>query len=367
MRSTRQFPRFGRRAKPGAPPGTLLGDPDATTTAVNIIRFNADTFAEERIDDVRGIPLPEDDGLTLWVDVVGLGDIALIERIGERFGFHSLALEDVVNVHERPKMEAHDDHLYVVLRMVAAEPGTQTEQVSIFLSAGLVLTFQERPGDCFEPVRDRLRRGKGRIRALQPDYLFYALIDAVVDRYYPWLESCGGSLEQLEDDVLADPHPRHIERLHALKRELLAVRRAVWPARDVLSALMREETPFIADTTRVYLRDAYDHSVQLIDIVETYHEISSGLIEGYLSSLSAKMNEVMKVLTIMATVFLPLTFITGLYGMNFDRASAFNMPELGWRFGYFFSLAAMFLSAVGLLYYFWRKGWLARERRRDRT
>ena len=207
-----------------------------------------------------------------------------------------------------------------------------------------MLTFQQRPGDCFDPVRERIRRAKGRIRAMAADYLLYALIDAVVDDYFPVLERYGDNLESIESSIISDPEPESIERLHELRRGLLALRRSLWPTRDMLSALQREGPGFISEATRVYVRDAHDHTVQLIDIIETYREIAAGLIEIYLSSLSTRLNEVMKILTLMATVFLPLTFITSLYGMNFDRRSPWNMPELGWRLG-------------GLLVYFWRKGW----------
>lgn len=362
-RGRQLVPRFKRRTKPGAPPGTLVADPDALRSTLNVLVYGSESIDEQTNCSAADLPAHVPAGKVVWVDMVGLADAALVERIGTHFGFHLLALEDVVNVHQRPKLEDYEDHVYAVLRMVIPGKGAETEQLSIFLSRGLVFTVQERPGDCFDPVRDRLRRGTGRIRTMQADYLFYALIDAVIDGYYPMLERFGEALEALEDDVLADPAPDQVQRLHSLKRDLLTIRRAIWPVRDVLNSLLRDENPLITDAIDVFLRDAYDHTIQLMDIVETYREIASGLIDAYLSSLSTKMNEIMKVLTIMATVFLPLTFITGLYGMNFDRSSAWNMPELGWRFGYLFSLGAMLASIGSLLYYFWRKGWIGRRRR----
>jgi magnesium transporter len=244
--------------------------------------------------------------------------------------------------------------------MAIPGPTSDTEQVSIFLSKTVVITFQERAGDSFEPVRQRIRQGKGRIRGEKVDYLVYALIDATVDGYFPALDVGGEALATLEDEVVISPKPEHIEHVHNLKRNLLALRRAIWPTRDLLSTLLRDEFGLVSDATRVYLRDVHDHTVQLIDIIETYREIASGLVDAYLSSQSTRLNEIMKFLTIMATVFLPLTFVTGLYGMNFDTESPWNMPELTWPFGYAFALLIMAGAAVGLLYLFWRRGWIGR-------
>jgi magnesium transporter len=356
----RTFPRLTRRTAPGTAPGSLIPDPQAHSPTIDYLRFDAHQLTEERDCSAAKLP-PISADEVLWIDVVGLGDAALIQAMGNRYGLHQLALEDVLNVHQRPKVEDYQDHLYIVLRMATPSTGADTEQVSIFLSKGLVITFQERIGDCFDPIRQRIRQAKGRIRGMGPDYLVYALIDAIVDGYFPVIDAAGEALAALEDDVIIDPKPMHIERLHGLKRDLLSIRRAVWPTRDMLSALLRGDLPFLADATHIYLRDAHDHTVQLIDIVETYREIASGMVDAYLSSQSTKLNEVMKFLTIMSTVFLPLTFVVGLYGMNFDRASPWNMPELGWRLGYPFALLIMAGAAAGLLYVFWRKGWLGRK------
>jgi magnesium transporter len=270
-----------------------------------------------------------------------------------------------VNAHQRPKLERHDDHLFIVLRLPDRTEGLVTEQLSILLGRDFVLTFQERPGDCFDPVRERLRRPESPMRGRGVDYLAYALIDALVDSYFPLLESYGEQIEALEERVIARPEPARVVQIQRLRRELLEVRRALWPQREVLSALLREDTPCIAPGTRLFLRDCADHTAQLLDMVEIHREVSSGLLDLHLSSVSTRMNEIMKVLTIIATIFIPLGFIAGLYGMNFDtEISPFNMPELEWRFGYPFALALMLAVALGMLAYFWRKGWLGGRRER---
>jgi magnesium transporter len=288
--------------------------------------------------------------------VTGLADVSIIEAIGDAFDLHDLTLEDVINVYQRPKFEAYEDHAFIVMRMPT--PDNRTEQVSLFLGKGYVLTFQERPGDCFDPVRERIRRAAGRIRGQGAGYLAYALIDAVIDGYFPMIEAIGEDVEELEDDVIGRPAPEQVDRLHHIKRELLMVRRAIWPTRDMVNALIRDGSRHVDESTRIYLRDCYDHTIQLMDIIETYREITSGLLDVYLSSLSTRMNEVMKLLTIIATIFIPLGFVAGLYGMNFDRGSPWNMPELGWRYGYFFALGVMAAIALGLLFWFWRRGWI---------
>ncbi|MDH5512930.1 MAG: magnesium/cobalt transporter CorA, partial [Gammaproteobacteria bacterium] len=302
--SKRSFPRLSRRTAPGAAPGSLIPDPLAGHPTVHSLSFDANRLIEERECTAASLP-PTIANAVLWIDVVGLGDAELIQAMGDRYGLHQLALEDVLNVHQRPKVEDYDDHLYVVLRMVTTNTGADTEQISVFLAKGLVITFQERAGDCFEPIRQRIRQGKGRIRSMQSDYLVYAIIDAVVDGYFPVVDAVGEALAALEDDVVLDPRPTHIAHLHESKRDLLSIRRAIWPTRDMMSALLRDDLPILTDATQVYLRDAHDHTVQLIDIVETYREIASGLVDAYLSSQSTKLNEVMKFLTIMSTVFLP--------------------------------------------------------------
>jgi magnesium transporter len=356
-----------RRTPPGASPGTLIPDPAAVGSTISLIGYGDDQLIERHeisVDDVRSVKgtVP-----IVWINVDGLGDIELIERLGEIFGLHGLALEDVINVHQRPKAEEYEDHVFIVTRMVVPGPRVKTEQVSMFVGRDFVLTFQERPGDCFDLVRERLRSREGRIHQSGKDYLAYALIDAGIDAYFPVLEDYGERLEALEDAVVSRPQPDLIERVHAMKRDLLALRRAIWPHREMISALIREETPLVTDQTRVYLRDCYDHSIQLMDIVETYREVASGLVDVYLSSMSTRLNDIMKVLTIIATVFIPLGFIASLYGMNFDRSvSAWNMPELGWRFGYPLVLLVMAVSAGLLMLYFVRQRWIGQFWKRSR-
>ena len=349
-----------KRAKPGAAPGVLVADPSAAATTIASIAFGPATngCSEQAGIDIADLEAHRATAGVLWVDVVGLADHAAIQAVATAFGLHPLAVEDITNTHQRAKAEIYADHLFIVFRMISPHGPVEGEQVSLVLGQGWVLTFQEKPGDCFEPVRERLRHGRGRIREAGADYLAYALIDAAIDGYSPVLETIGEAIETLEDSVVADPDRRQVEALHHLKRDLLTLRRAVWPLRELLNALLRDESSVITPATRPYLRDTYDHTVQLMDIIETYREIASGLLDVYLSSQSARLNEVMKVLTIIATIFMPMSFIASLYGMNFDTTHPFNMPELGWPLGYAFALAIMAAIATGLLWWFKRKGWL---------
>jgi len=321
-----------------------------------VIAYGGDAIEEFEGADLDRIKALRSVQPVLWVDVTGLADIDLIQKLGEAFGLSSLSLEDVVNVHQRPKAEEFPDYIFAVVRMVRPGVGTDSEQLSLFFGANFVLSFQERPGDCFDPVRERLRRDRGRLRQQGTDFLAYTLIDAVIDGYFPVLERYGEEIDGLEDAVIATPDRRHVQRLHLIKRDMLLLRRSVWPMREMINMLIRDESPFVSSQTRLYLRDAYDHTIQLMDIVETYREISTGLTDVYLSSMSAKLNEVMKLLTVIATIFIPLTFLAGVWGMNF----AF-MPELGWRFGYPAALSLMLVVAAALVWYFWRKGWLTEE------
>ena len=355
-----------KRAAPGTPPGVLVADPAAAPTTIAAITCCPDAPGDG-FREVNPVATKELSGLVveggmLWVDVVGLADHAAIQAVATQFGLHPLAVEDITNTHQRAKAELYQDHLFIVFRMVTAGNPVEGEQVALIVGQNWVLTFQERPGDCFEPVRERLRHGKGRIRQAGADYLAYALIDAAIDGYFPVLESMGEAIETLEDSVVSDPDRRQVEELHHTKRDLLVLRRAIWPLREVLNALLRDETSIITAATRPYLRDAYDHTVQLMDIVETYREIASGLLDVYLSSQSARLNEVMKVLTIIATIFMPMSFVASLYGMNFDTSHPFNMPELSWPFGYAWALGLMAAIATGLLWWFKRKGWLGAGR-----
>jgi magnesium transporter len=353
-----------RRTAPGTTPGTIVADPDSPPPEISVIAYGPDQFVEKPIKDAHELAKYRGQYPVLWVNVDGLGDAKVITEIGNIFGLHPLALEDVVNVHQRAKVEDYSDHLFIVARMVERNDCLLTEQVSMFLGKDFVLTFQERPGkDCIEPVRDRIRRGKGRLRTLAADSLAYAILDGIVDGFFPVLESYSERLETIEDIVITQPNRTVVESIHSIKSDLLVVRRALWPLREAINILVRDHNPLIRDDTRIYLRDCYDHTVQLIDLVETYRELGADLRDLYLSSVSNRMNEIMKVLTIISTIFIPLTFIAGIYGMNFDtRVSPWNMPELEWYYGYPFSLALMFALTCGMCVFFWRRGWLGGNR-----
>jgi magnesium transporter len=311
----------------------------------------------------------------LWVDVDGLGDADTVRSLGEIFNLHPLALEDVLHVFQRPKLEQYGEHYFLVARMASLNDHLETEQLSIFLGKDFVLTFQDSlPGDCLDPVRNRIRKSLGRIRQYGPDHLVYALLDAVVDSHFPVLEHYGERLDVLEDRILEAATTRSISQVHTIKRDLLTLRRAIWPLRDALHSLLRDDIPMVTEETRVYLRDCYDHTVRLIEMIETYRELCADLVDLYLSSVNNRMSEVMKVLTVFSSIFIPLTFIVGVYGMNFDTSvSRWNMPELLWPFGYPLVLAFMLAVAVAFLVFFHRKGWLApmnpknvpRQRKRD--
>jgi len=301
-----------------------------------------------------------------WIDVVGVGDAATIARLGEIFGLHPLTLEDVVNVHQRAKVEDYEDHLFIVARTMGYSDHLHTEQVGMFLGRGWVLTFQERPGDCFEPVRERIRRKRGRIRAYGADYLAYALLDAIVDSYFPLVDDHGDRLEALDERIGSAGTSEALDELHVLNSDLMTLRRAIRPLRDALVRLMPDPNDLIAPETQLYLRDCYDHTMQLIDLIDNYRELVGDLREYHMSAVNTRMNEIMTVLTIIATIFIPLSFIASVYGMNFDTALPGNMPELEWPYGYVFALALMGVVALGLLSFIWRKGWLRAERPRRR-
>jgi magnesium transporter len=349
---------FRRRAPVGTAPGTLISHPDAGPPVIRVLGYGPEGLEELEVASPAELPPLLGRWPVLWVDVVGVGDAEAIGAIGQAFDLHRLALEDVINVHQRPKVEEYADYLFAVARMASLEERVDTEQISLFLGAGWVLTFQERPGDCWELVRERLRAGRGRIRAEGADYLFYALVDAVVDHFYPILEEFGARMELLEEAVVESPRKELVAVIHAARRDLIALRHVMWPTRDAIAPLYRDSSRLIADDTRLYLRDTYDHTVQVIDLLENYREMASALMEVYLSSVNQRMNEVMKVLTIIATIFIPLTFIAGVYGMNFDpEASPWNMPELGWYWGYPAVMLVMLSIALGLLGFFRWRGW----------
>lgn len=359
----RARPRLGKRFHaPGTAPGTLhpLEAPDAGPVRVTVIDYGPDRLEEKAIARVEEL-LPYRDASTItWINIEGLHDVAFLEGLGKHFGIHALTLEDVLNCGQRPKIEDYGTYHFLVLKSLSMREGSlELEQISFILGKNYVITLQEVPGDSFEAVRQRIRRGKGLIRKAGADYLLYALVDALIDEFFPVLERFGEQVEELEDTVILNPSPDILQQVHAVKRDLLVLRRTAWPERDAISAFSREESHLISPETTVFIRDCYDHIIQVIDMIETYRDLASGLQEAYLSSLSNRMNEIMKVLTIISTIFIPLTFIAGIYGMNFDPdVSPWNMPELEWYWGYPFSLTVMAVVAVALVIFFRRKGWL---------
>ena len=360
LHQIRVMGRLVRRAvkKPGSAPGTLVhsGEKKVERTRIRYIDYDVSDLREAQVEDfAECIPL-KDLPTVSWINIDGLHDVELVRRIGEEFSWHPLMLEDIVSVGQRPKLEEYESSLYIVLPMLRWNQETQQadeEQLSIVLGDNYVFTFQEREGDIFDGVRERLRTQRGRIRAKGSDYLSYALMDAVVDHYFQVLEGIGEVTEVLEEEVLTDPRERTIQKLHALKRELLTIRRSVWPLRDMMSTLVRDEVDRFSEDTRVYLRDVHDHTIHVLDTVEALRDVVSGMVDLYLSTVSFRTNEIMKVLTVMASIFIPLTFFAGIYGMNFEY-----MPELHWHWGYPALLGIMLVLGAGMLIYFKRKGWL---------
>jgi magnesium transporter len=347
-----------RSEKAGLPPGTLMyvGEEKAGKPRITIMDYDAAGFLEKEVSSVEEcFPFKETSTVT-WINVDGVHDAAVIEKLGARFDLHPLVLEDIMATTQRPKVEDLGNAVYVVLRMIEYDEtsgGTSADQLSLILGRNYVLTFQETPGDCLDPVRVRIRGGKGRIRKMGPDYLAYAVIDAVVDNYFFVLEKLGERIDTLEEQLIAEPRRELLGEIHALKREMIELRKSVWPLREVVSGLERSESPLIGKSTDVFLRDLYDHAIQVIDTVESFREMLSSMVETYLSSLSNRMNEIMKVLTIISTIFIPITFLVGLYGMNFV-----NFPEIRWRWGYAFVWLLIIASVAGMFAFFRRKKWL---------
>ena len=345
-----------RHPKPGSKPGTLVIAENALAPRIHVIRYGGEALEETDIDDPQHLEeLVTDDDSILWVDVQGLGDAAMLRRIARRFSMHPLALEDVVNNPQRPKAENYDDHLLLITRMVRLDEDSQVnlEQVSIVLGTNYVLTFQEHYGDVLDPVRARIRSRAAPIRKRGADYLAYTVFDTIVDAYYPVLEQIGDHLERLEDAVFSNPSNNLLQQLNRYKNRLFHLRRSLWPQREAVNSLIRDTNPFVSEAVQLYLRDTYDHCVQTTEIAEMYREMVSGLMNMYLSVVANRTNEVMKVLTIVATIFIPLTFIAGIYGMNFDY-----MPELHERWGYPILWCVMATTALIMVAFFWSRGWL---------
>jgi magnesium transporter len=356
------------RSSPGEPPGSLSAGPYAHATGLHLIAYDADRLIEHQSQDLAGIEERVGGAANVWIDVEGLRDIDTVRAIGQRYRLHPLTLEDIVQVVQRPKVDIYEGYLFVVLRLPRLEKGgLVTEQLAIVLGEDFVISFGERQSEGFDAVRGRLTHTHSRMRNRGVDYLAYALIDALIDAYFPILERYGELIDELEEEVVERATDGLVSHVHALRRAVMELRRAIWPLREVLNTLTREGTPYIEPETRVFLRDCSDHVSQLLDMIEIDREVTSTLLDLHLSSLSARMNEIMKVLTIIATIFIPLGFIASLYGMNFDpEVSPYNMPELHWYYGYPYALLVMSAMALGMLAYFWAKGWIGGWRRRRR-
>jgi magnesium transporter len=342
----------------GLPPGTLvhIGEQSEDKVRVSVIDYSESRFTEKEIQDINEALAFRQSPTVTWVNVIGIHNPETIGKIGEGYGMHSLVLEDILNTGQRPKVEDFEQYIYLVLKMLSYDvvnDEIKVEQVSFVLGNNFVISFQEKQGDVFDGIRDRVRKNKGRIRKMKADYLMYALLDAIVDSYFVILEKLGDKVENLETTLLEKPSPKMLQAIHKLKQDVLFLRKTIWPLREAINNLAHSESELINESTGIFFRNIYDHAIQVIDSIETYRDMLSGMLDVYLSVVSNKMNEVMKVLTIIATIFIPLTFIAGIYGMNFEY-----MPELKWKIGYFAVWGVMMLAAVVMLRYFKRKKWL---------
>jgi magnesium transporter len=346
-----------RSKKVGLPPGTPvhIGVRKTDRVRVRVIDYNEDHVQERFVEEISECPTVPGVSGVRWVDLTGLHDLDILKSLGDCFGLHPLVLEDIVNTDQRPKVEDYGDYLYIVFKMLAYEAKAEvvSEQVSLVLGKDFVISFQEREGNIFDPIRERIRSGKGLIRRRGPDFLVYSLLDIVVDHYFSVTEGLGDEIETISERVLANPNPAIMADIHHLRREMMFLHRAVWPLREVVSGLGRKDSELVTEATGIYIRDVYDHTIQVMDAVEIYREMMSDLVDIYLSSVSNRLNAVMKVLTIIATIFIPLTFLAGVYGMNFKY-----LPEIGWRWGYpLFWFVCILVTAV-MLAFFKRKKWL---------
>jgi magnesium transporter len=350
--------------RPGVSPGVLSLSVDAEPATLSVIDYDSETVDCHHVTD------PDEAGRYLqsksvsWLDLSGLGNQDTWQSLSKTFNLHPLLVEDVVNVPQRPKIEHYAGQLLIVSWMVTPDQtarGFHKEQVSLILGKGYLLTIQEEPDhDCFEGVRDRIAHGRGSVRHQGADYLAYCLLDAIIDGFFPVLEYYGELIDELEDEVVSHPTKQTLAKIYRVRRDLLTLRRSIWPQRDAINQLIRDGSEFISDEVKVYLRDCYDHTVQVMDMVETYRELATGLMDVYLSSVGNKMNEIMKLLTVVSSIFIPLTFIAGVYGMNFNvEKSPLNMPELSWYWGYPACLTLMAVVGSSLAFFFWRQGWFS--------
>ncbi len=346
---------------PGTAPATLRPREGSKTSRITLIQYDQESILEADFDSLEELLAKFDPKKVNWIDIDGLNDITLMRKLGERFNIHPLALEDVLNTTQRPKVERFTDHFFIVSEMIYFGDADELsiEQLSMFLGDSFLITLQEECGhDVFETVRARLRSGRGFARKMKSDYLAYALLDATVDHIFPVLEVVGDSIEDVEEELLDKPTRASLRKLYESKRVLLQLRRAAWPQREIFNTLMRDETGLIGRETQIFLRDCYDHTTQIIDMIESYRDLTAGLMDLYLSSLGFRTNEIMRVLTIVSVIFIPLTFLAGVYGMNFDTEMKWNMPELHWPFGYAYFWFICIAIVGGMLVFFKRKKWL---------
>ncbi|PKP57525.1 magnesium and cobalt transport protein CorA [Candidatus Atribacteria bacterium HGW-Atribacteria-1] len=343
--------------KVGLPPGTLvhIGNKRIEKVKITIIDYDEKHFQEKEVKSAEECFPYKDKSTITWINIDGVHEIKVIEEIGKHFNLHPLILEDIVDTDQRPKIKDFGNYIFIILKMLyydEKDNEMKVEQVSLVLGKNYVISFQEREGDVFDAIRERNRNNIGRIRKLGADYLVYSLIDAIVDNYFTIIEKLDEEIENLEDKVIIQPNPSNVQAIHKLKRDLIFLRKSVWPLREVISFLEKGESPLVLESTNIYLRDVYGHTIQVMDTVETLRDIISGILDIYLSSINTRMNEIMKILTIIATIFIPLTFITGIYGMNFQY-----MPEIKWFWGYPAVLSIMVAIGIGMLIYFKRKKW----------
>lgn len=344
--------------KIGLAPGHLvfLGDTKAEEISIRMMDYSEKEIVDKSIKNLHDLKVCKSSPHVSWVDIIGLHDTDVIDEIGKMFDIHSLTLEDILNTDQRPKVDFFENYIYMVTKMITynhLENRIEYEQISLIFGRGFVISFQEREGDVFDPIRERLLTAKGKIRGMGADYLAYSLLDVIVDNYFLIMERMGEVIELYEESLVINPRSEWLNEVYGLKREILFLRRSVWPLREVITKLERDESNLIDQKTGIYIRDLYDHTIQVIESIEIYRDMISGLLDLYLSSVSNRMNEVMKVLTIIATIFIPLTFIVGVYGMNFD-----NMPELRWQYGYFLIWGIMIALGIGMFIAFKRQKWL---------
>lgn len=343
--------------KAGLPPGTVVfvGERKVEEVKVTVIDYDEEHYGEREVKDIEECFPYKDTPSITWINIDGVHQVEVIEKLGAHFVLHPLLQEDVVDTHQRPKLDEYDDHLFIVLKMFIfneEENELEAEQVSFIVGSSFVISFQERRGDVFDQVRERLRNGKGRIRKKGSDYLAYSLIDAVVDSYYNILEEIGEHIETLQDELVSEPKQGDLQVIQHLKRDMLFLRKSIWPLREAVGGLAKSESTLIKQDVLIYLRDVYDHAIQVIDTIETFRDMLSAMLDIYLSSVSNRMNEVMKVLTVMATIFIPMTFLAGVYGMNFKY-----MPELEWRYAYLFFWIVVLVVFIGMVAWFKKKRW----------